>query len=155
AGTASKMANDKADKAVYKPVEYANAAKSGPQIVVMPGQIKSISGVFTQRYQPSGIADWAELELTRANFKVLERSDLKSLEREFQLAYGLGDPQAAQRVLQRGKLKATRWVVGFDILKAEPVATAATGVDGATLGRIFKAVSGDNNRKTGEVGDAT
>jgi len=65
----------------------------------------------------------------------------------------MGDQRAAQRILRRGKLKATRWVVGFDILRAEPVAAAKTSVDGATAGKIFKALSRD--RRSGEVGDAT
>jgi hypothetical protein len=153
ASAASRAANESAGRAAYKPVQYANVAKEGPQIVVIPGAIKSSNGSFVQRYQPNNIADFAELELARANFHVLERSNLKALEHEFELAYNLGDPNAAQRILQRGKLKATRWVVGFDILKAEQVAAAKTSVDGATAAKIFKALAGDN-QKTGEVGDA-
>lgn len=150
--SASRNANDAADKVSYKPLEYANVSKKGPQIVVLPGSVKSSNPIFVQRIQPNNIADFAEVELTRANFTVVERSNLKAIEREFELAYNLGDPKAAQQILQHGKLKATRWIVGFDIIKAEPVATARTSVDGATVGRIFKAVAGDNKR--GEVGDA-
>ena len=154
--SASRNANDTADKVSYKPLEYANVTKKGPQIVVLPGAVKSSNPIFVQRIQPNNIADFAEVELTRANFTVVERSNLKAIEREFELAYNLGDPRAAQQILQHGKLKATRWIVGFDIIKAEPVATARTSVDGATVGRIFKAVSGDSKRgeKRGEVGDA-
>ena len=154
--SASKAANDTANKVTYKPLEYANVSKQGPQIVVLPGSVKSSNPTFVQKIQPNNIADFAELELSRANFKVVERSNLKAIEREFELAYSLGDPQAAQQILQHGKLKATRYIVGFDILKAEPVATARTSVDGATAARMFKAAAGDSKRgqKNGEIGDA-
>jgi predicted small lipoprotein YifL len=150
ASSASQRANASADKAAYKPVEYANAAKPGPQIVVIPGTMKTSNAAFTQRYQPNNIADFAELELTRANFNVMERSNLKSVEREFELAYNMGDRKAAQRILQSNKMKPTRWIVGFDILKAEPVATAKQRFDGATAGKIFKTLTGG---KDGDVGD--
>ena len=127
-----------ADRAAYKPIEYANAEKKGPQLVVLPGDVKSTNATFTQRFLPSSIADFAELELSRANFGVLERSDLGGLMREFELAYNLGDPAAARGMLQRGKLIATRWVVKFDVLKAEPVAAASQGFDGRADGEYLR-----------------
>lgn len=141
-GSASLAANQAADKAVYKPVDYKNAAKVGPGIVVIPGQIKSNNATFTERYLPTNIADYAELELGRANFKVLERSDLGALLKEFELAYNLGDPQTSRSMLQKGKLKTTRWVVKFDILKAERVADAAQEFDGDFLGNVISIVGG-------------
>ena len=84
----------------------------------------------------------AEIELARANFKVYERSNLSQLMREFEIAYNAGNPKAARRVLQKGKMQATRWVLRFDILKVEPVAQASSGVDGAELGRVVSSVGG-------------
>ena len=42
-------------------------------------------------------------------------------------AMDVADPQAARKYLQKGKLKTTKWVVKFDILKAEQVAQARPG----------------------------
>ncbi|MBV5267244.1 MAG: hypothetical protein JZU67_01735, partial [Burkholderiaceae bacterium] len=39
--SASEMANQQADAAMYKPIVYANASKPGPMIIVLPGDIKS------------------------------------------------------------------------------------------------------------------
>ena len=113
----SEKANQMADKAVYKPIEYVNAGKKGPALVVIPGEVKSNNATFTQKYGPNNIADYAELELGKANFKILERTDMGPLLNEFQLAYTMGDPQAARKLLQKGKFKTTKWVLKFDILK--------------------------------------
>jgi PAS domain-containing protein len=135
-GATSQRANEMADKAMYKEVEYKNIAKKGPQLVVIPGEVKSNNATFTQKFGPNNIADFAELELGRANFGVLERNDLGPMMREFQLAYTMGDPKAARKVLQKGKLKTTKWVVKFDILKAEQVAQAQKSFDGQAIGRL-------------------
>jgi len=138
----SEQANAMADKAMYKPVEYVNAKKKGPQLVVIPGEIKSNNASFTQKFGPNNIADYAELELGNANFRVLERADLGPLLNEFTLAYTMGDPRAARKVLQKGKFKTTKWVVKFDILKAEPVAQAQQGFDGRAIGNIIGIAAG-------------
>jgi len=143
AGSAtSQRANEMADKAMYKPIEYQNAAVRGPNLVVIPGEIKSNNATFTQKFGPNNIADFAELELGRANFGVLERSDMGPLMQEFQLAYTMGDPNAARKLLQKGKLKTTKWVVKFDILKAEQVAQAQQGFDGQSLGQLINILAG-------------
>ncbi|MFC5302136.1 hypothetical protein [Azospira restricta] len=133
----SETANQMADKAMYKPVEYANAGKPGPALVVIPGEVKSNNATFTQKFGPNNIADYAELELGKANFKILERADLGPLLNEFQLAYTMGDPQAARKILQKGKFKTTKWVVKFDVLKAEQVAQAESGFDGRAVGALI------------------
>ncbi|MBL8448297.1 MAG: hypothetical protein JNM32_00070 [Dechloromonas sp.] len=138
----SQQANAMADKAMYKPIEYTNANKKGPAIIVIPGEIKSSNASFTQKFGPNNIADYAELELGKANFKVLERADLGPLLNEFTLAYTMGNPQAARKVLQKGKFKTTKWVLKFDILKAEPVAQATQGFDGAALGSVVAIAGG-------------
>jgi hypothetical protein len=133
----SQKANETADKAMYKPVEYTNASKQGPALVVIPGEIKSNNVTFTQKFGPNNIADFAELELSKANFQVLERTNLGPLLNEFTIAYNLGDPQQAKKFLGMGKLRTTKYVVKFDILKTEQVAAAQQGFDGRPAGRII------------------
>ena len=70
-GDTSQKANAMADKGMYKDVEYVNARKKGPALVVIPGDMKSNNATFTQKFGPNNIADFGELELGKANFKVL------------------------------------------------------------------------------------
>ena len=138
AGTAtSERANSMADKAMYKPIEYTHANIQGPALVVIPGEIKSSNATFLQKFGPNNIADFGEIELSKANFKVLERSNLGPLLNEFTLAYNLGDPQKARHYLGMGKLKTTKYVVKFDILKTEQVAAAQQGFNGAAIGNVI------------------
>ncbi len=132
----SQQANQSADQAIYQPVVYTNVNKKGPALVVIPGEIKSSNATFLQKFTSNNIADFAEVELSAANFPVLERSNLGPLLREFELAYNLGDPQQARKFLGMGKLKATKYVVKFDILKTEQVAAAQSGFDGAAIGQM-------------------
>jgi hypothetical protein len=132
----SQKANAAADQTIYKPVEYVNAKKKGPALVVIPGEIKSNNATFLQKFSANNIADFAEIELSSANFQVLERSNLGPLLREFELAYNLGDPAQARKLHGMGKLKTTKYVVKFDILKTEQVAAAQQGFDGRTLGQM-------------------
>jgi curli biogenesis system outer membrane secretion channel CsgG len=154
----SQRANESADQAVYKPVEYMNASKKGPALIVIPGEIKSSNATFLQKFTSNNIADFAEIELSSANFQVLERSNLGPVLQEFELAYNLGDPQAARKILGMGKLKSTKYVVKFDILKTEQVAAAQQGFDGRALGNIAGALgafSGSlGGARAGAVGHA-
>src|SRR5574343_813792 len=147
----SETANQMADKAMYKEVQYTNAGKKGPALVVIPGEVKSNNATFTQKFGPNNIADYAELELGKANFKILERSDLGPLLNEFTLAYTMGNPQAARKVLQKGKFKTTKWVVKFDVLKAEPVAQASSGFDGGAIGSVIGILGGGRGAAAGGV----
>ncbi len=130
----SQQANAAADTAMYQPVEYANKNKKGPPLIVIPGEVKSNNATFTQKFTANNIADYAELELSSANFQVLERSNLGPALREFELAYNLGDPDQARKFLRMGKLKSTKYVVKFDILKTEQIAAAQSGFDGRAIG---------------------
>lgn len=138
----SNKANQMAEKGMYKEIQYANAGKKGPMLVVIPGEIKSNNASFTQKFGSNNIADFGELELGKANFGILERSDLGPLLQEFQLAYTMGDPQQARKYLQKGKFKTTKWVVKFDVLKAEQVAQASEGFDGRAAGQILSIFGG-------------
>jgi hypothetical protein len=132
----SQRANASADQAMYQKVEYSHANIKGPMLVVLPGEIKSNNATFLQKFTANNIADYGELELGNANFTVLERSNLGPVLNEFALAYNLGDPDAARKYLRMGKLKSTKYVVKFDILKTEQVAAAQKSFDGGTLGQM-------------------
>ena len=154
----SQKANASADQAAYRPVEYVNGSKKGPALIVVPGEIKSNNATFMQKFTPNNIADFGEVELSAANFQVLERSNLGPVLNEFTLAYNLGDPDAARKFLRMGKLKSTKYVVKFDILKAEQIAAAQQGFDGAALGHmagLLGAYSGSlGGARAGAVGGA-
>jgi hypothetical protein len=139
---ASARANAAADTATYQTVSYANVATKGPAIIVLPGEVKSNNATFTQRFGPNNIADYAELELSQANFQVLDRANLGSVLREVELAYNLGDPKTAQTLFQKGALQNTRWIVKFDVLRAEKVAEAGSSFSGATLGSLANTLLG-------------
>jgi len=132
----SQKANAAADQTIYQPVTYTNASRKGPAVVVIPGEIKSNNATFLQKFTANNIADFGEIELSSANFSVLERSNLGPLLKEFELAYNLGDQDQARKMLRMGKLKTTKYVVKFDILKTEQVASAQQGFDGRTLGQM-------------------
>jgi hypothetical protein len=140
--SASDRANRQADQSLYRPIEYRNADTQGPTLIVIPGQIKSNNASFEEKISPNNIADFAELELGRANFRVLERSDLGPLLKEIGLAVNMGDPSALKQ-FKRGKFKSTKWFVKFDILKAEPVASAKEGFDGNALGGLLGGLIND------------
>ena len=138
----SQRANASADQAMYKPVEYMHANKRGPAVIVIPGEIKSNNATFLQKFTANNIADFGEVELASANFPVLERSNLGPIQREFELAYNLGDPDAARKFLRMGKLKSTKYIVKFDILKTEQVAAAQQGFDGRAIGQMAGILGG-------------
>jgi hypothetical protein len=138
----SQQANAAADAAAYREVQYTNKARRGPALVVIPGEVKSNNANFVQKFGPNNIADFGELELSQANFAVLERANLGNLLQEVSLAYNLGDVQQARRTMQMGKLKTTQWVVKFDILKAEQIAENKKGFDGRAVGGLISMFAG-------------
>jgi hypothetical protein len=138
----SAKANAAADAAAYKEVEYKNVKKKGPALIVIAGDIKSNNASFTQKFSPNNIADFGELELSQANFVVLERANLGKLLNEITLAYNLGNVAGARKSMQMGKLKTTKWIVKFDILKAEQIATNSKGFDGRAVGGLISQLSG-------------
>jgi len=148
----SDKANAAADAAAYKEVEYKNIKKKGPALIVIPGDIKSAHTTFTQKFSPNNIADFGELELSQANFTVLERANLGHLLNEITLAYNLGNVAAARKTMQVGKLKTTKWIVKFDILKAEQIASNTKGFDGRAIGGLISNFSGSRaGSATGQV----
>ena len=140
----SEKANAAADSAAYKEVEYTNRNKKGPALVVIPGEIKASNATFMQKFSSNNIADFGELELSNANFPVLERANLGNLIQEVSLAYNMGDPALARKSMQVGKLKTTKWIVKFDILKAEQIAENKKGFDGSAVGSLLGRFVGGN-----------
>jgi hypothetical protein len=155
----SQKANAAADQTIYQAVEYTNRNKKGPAVIVIPGEIKSNNATFLQKFTANNIADFGEIELSSANFQVLERSNLGPLLKEVELAYNLGDPNEARKVMRIGKLKTTKYVVKFDILKTEQVAAAQQGFNGNAIGNvigILGAFSGSRGgAEAGALGQAT
>lgn len=141
-GATSDKANAAADTAAYQEIAYSNLKKKGPALIVIPGEIKSNNATFTQKFSSNNIADFGELELSNANFQVLERSNLGPLLNEITLAFNLGNPTAVRKTMQLGKLKTTKWVVKFDILKAEQIAENKAGFDGRAVGNLISQFSG-------------
>lgn len=137
--SSSTAANTLADKTIVQSISYANASQVGPPLVVLPGQFKSNNSAFAQKITSNNIADFAEIELQRANFKVLERDLLGTLLDEVTLSVNMGDQEGLKK-FRKGKFLSTRWFIQFDILKAEPVAGAGTGFDGEKIGRIIEKV---------------
>ena len=131
--SASKQANQAADQAMYQAITYSE--KPGPTVVVIPGEIKSANATFTQKVSSNNIADYAELELGKAHYTVLERSDLGPMLKEVEIAANLGDASQLKK-FKKGTFQATNWLIRFDILKAEPVAQASTNFDGRWIGAI-------------------
>jgi len=158
----SEKANAAADKAAYKEIVYTNVKKKGPSLVVIPGEIKSNNATFTQKFSANNIADFAELELSAANFQVLERANLGSLLNEISLAYNLGNVAKARKTMQAGKLKTTKWIVKFDILKTEQIASNTSGFDGKAIGGLISQFGGSTTSSvagsalgTVKTGDST
>ncbi|HWX27222.1 MAG TPA: hypothetical protein VNZ53_07260 [Steroidobacteraceae bacterium] len=147
----SKNANAAADRGMYQDVTYVNASKQGPQLVVIPGEVKSSNASFAQKYGANNIADFAELELTKANFQVLDRADLGPMLNEIQLAYGAGDTDQARKVMKKGRLKTTKWIVRFDILKAEQVAQQKKGFNGGVASSLIN-VFGNGSQASNAAG---
>jgi len=147
--SASEAANEMADQQMYQPVNYVNKATPGPKLVVIPGEIKSANAAFEQKVTSNNIADFGELELSMANFGVLERSDLGPLLDELALAANLGDPEGLKK-FKKGKFQTTRWFVRFDILKAEQVAAVKHGFDGRAIGGIVGVFGGRGGYAAGQ-----
>jgi hypothetical protein len=56
----SQRANDSADQALYRPVEYVNKARKGPAVIVIPGEFKCNNATLMQNLTANKIADFGE-----------------------------------------------------------------------------------------------
>ncbi len=133
----NKKAHEMAEAAIYKPIEYQNANMTGPPIVVLPGMFKTRSAAYVHKYCNNSICDFAELELSKANFSVLENADQQPLFEEIALAATMSDAEALQ-TFRKSSLPTARYFMSFDVIKAEPIAWEAKGGDGQVLGAILE-----------------
>jgi hypothetical protein len=106
-----------AQAASNQPV-YRNAAKQGPEILVIPGEVKCASAEIAKSISAANVADFAAIELMRANFVVLDRGNIGTMLKEIELAVNLGDPNKIKS-LRKGAFKNTKWLVRFDILRID------------------------------------
>ncbi|GAB7082030.1 hypothetical protein [Megalodesulfovibrio paquesii] len=134
---AKTKAHEMAEAAVYKPVEYQNANMTGPPVVVLPGTFNTRSAAYVHKYCKNSLCDFAELELSKANFTVLENADQQPLFEEIALAATMSDADAL-RLFRKSSLPTARYLMAFDVLKAEPIAWEAKGGDGQILGAIVE-----------------
>ncbi len=155
---ASKKAHEAADKAMYQPVEYQNAATAGPEVALLPCEVKTLNATFMQKCGENNLRDFAEIELTKANFKVLENADKQAGYQEIAVACNLGDASAL-KVFKKKAMPTAKCFLTFDIIKAEPVAFEAKGGDGQVLGALLElgiliATKGDDSGLGRSVGAA-
>jgi hypothetical protein len=135
--SANKKTNEAVDVSMYKPIEYENAAVSGPKVVVFPGKIKTRSALFMAKVGENNVRDFAELELSKANFQIIEHADKQQLFNEIAVAANLGDMQA----IRAFKSKCTpdaKCFITFDVVKAEPVAWESRGGSGEAAGALVE-----------------
>ena len=108
----SDRANEVATNTEKPKIEYVNASKEGERVLVSAGEIKSANSSFTQKVTSNAIADFGELELARANFKITKNKDN------------------------------SKFIIKFDILKAESLAKASEGFSGGALGGMLGGLGG-------------
>lgn len=118
-----------------KDIEYTNATKQGGTVIVLPGEIKTSNAEFSGKYSADNIADFGEIELAKANFAVVGRKTLSAAASDLRLAYDTGDAEKAKANL--AMVPETRWIIKFDVHKAEPVSETQKSFSGATAGKIF------------------
>ena len=110
--SSSGKANEVASNTAKPTIEYSNSSVEGPRIVVDKGEIKSSNSSFTQKVTSNAIADFGELELARANFKITKNKDN------------------------------SKFIIKFDILKAESLAKAYEGFSGGAIGGMLGGLGG-------------
>lgn len=126
-----------ADQEVYKPIEYSNSNLPGPCVILAPGSVKSKSFAFKQRFGENNIRDFAEIELSKASFSIIDNADKRELYKELALAANLGDKEAV-RVFRKKNFHAANYLLRFDVIKAEPVAFESTGGSGEAIGALIE-----------------
>jgi hypothetical protein len=134
---ARQRANDLAEHAVYKPIVYENTDVQGPRIVVLPGTITSRSFAFTQKVGENSIRDFAEIELSKANFQIQDKAESRQFFKEIGIAANLGD-QDAMRLFRAKSFPEAGYLLKFDVVKAEPVAWASSGGNGEVAGALIQ-----------------
>jgi hypothetical protein len=117
---------------IMSKTEYINKQIRGPRVIVLSGQVKNINTDILGRLNAADVVGYAETELTRANFGVLERGNaaVDKMLGEMETAFALGDPKAAGAVFKKGALSTSSLFIKFDIVKAEVIGQKTSGVSG-------------------------
>ena len=68
-GSVSRDVNAAADRGMNHDIEYSNASKMGPKLVVLPGEVKSNNSSFLQKFGPNNIADFADIFALHGNHR--------------------------------------------------------------------------------------
>jgi len=152
--TASQKANEIAQQNIYQSVEYANAGQAGPTVMVIPGVITTPSYEYLARVSPSALRDFAESEMGKSNFKVLDRTDQPAMFQEIAVAANLGDSSVLAK-FKKYKMAPPRWLVRFDVIEVVPRSTGfkqldkqMAGMAGALMGSMLL---GDLGAKAGSA----
>ncbi len=104
---------------MYEEIRYAHASIRGASLIVNPGKFVSNDPAFNEKFSADKIADFGEIELSKANFEVHERSS---------------DSQS----------KPTKWLVEFDIERVEHVARQESKTSGTTASKIIGILGGQS-----------
>ena len=113
-GKSMQQARDLAAPNMYQDATYENAAQAGPSVIVVGGTLTSKTYEFLSQIKADNLREYGELELGKANFKVMEKNSLPNIYQEIAIAANLGDGSVAKR-FSKHKITPPQWFVVFDI----------------------------------------
>ena len=146
---ASKRANELANPNLYQEIQYTNADKPGPAVLVLPTQITSSSYEFKARVLPIAIRDLVEMELGKGNFKVVDRTNQEAMFQELALAVNMGSGSVASK-FKKFKQTPPQWLVGFDIIDVQATSTGFRYLDkimAGAAGSMFASLNGAQEQR--------
>ncbi|WP_173087065.1 hypothetical protein [Fundidesulfovibrio magnetotacticus] len=144
-----------AEDNLYKPVEYVNAAQPGPTVLVLPGQVSAWSYEFLGKVNAQGLRDFAEVEMGKCNFKVLDRVENPAMLQEVAIAANLGEGAVIGK-FKKFKFTPPHWVVVFDVIEVTPRSTGFKYTDKAMAGLAGSLMGGMIFGQLGaKIGEAT
>ena len=88
-GKSLQQARDLAAPNMYQEATYENAAQSGPSVIVVGGTLTSKTYEFLSQIKADNLREYGELELGKANFKVIEKNSLANIYQEIAIAANL------------------------------------------------------------------
>ncbi|KHK04107.1 hypothetical protein [Desulfovibrio sp. TomC] len=140
---------------VVQKFSYKNKSIQGPLVVVLPGKISSNDLAFSMKVSNNNIADFAAIELSDANFQVVEASSHPAYLDEYLLALRQGDENAV-RIFRERYFSQVKMILSFDVVKAEPVSGVNKSFNGVAIGSLVSmamafAGKADVGRATGAI----
>ncbi|KHK02920.1 hypothetical protein [Desulfovibrio sp. TomC] len=147
-GKSLQTAHELAAPNLYKDAAYENASQSGPSVMVLPGRVACASYEFLAQVKPDNLREFGELELGKANFKVVDQNSMANIYQEIAVAANLGDGSVAKR-FGKHKITPPQWLVIFDVTDVQSQTTAFSFTDknsanfaGALMGGMLGGSSG-------------